>query len=373
MHHKLICKFFSKFLIAILVVTFIAGGTLINSFACVNLKDKDIDEYISNMTIEEKVGQLFVLRYPQNNLDKACELIEKYKIGGFTLFSCDFKDKTADEVRHMITTIQSKSKIPLIVSVDEEGGIVVRCSGNPKLRNKRFKSPRELYVSGGRDLIKLDTKEKAEFLKDLGVNMNLAPVADVVTNKNGRLYKRALGENAEKTSDYVKTVVEEMNANGIKSVLKHFPGYGNTNKDTHINSSIDKKTISEYRTVDFLPFISGINAGVSGIMVSHTEVPAIDDRPMSMSNKCVEILRKELGFNGLLITDGLDMGAATIYCEKCGEMPGALALKAGFDVLLLLNVEKEYQEILNAVNSGKIPVSQINESVKRVLMLKRVL
>lgn len=373
MDYKRIYKFFFKLITGIMAALLVSGGTIVNGFASLNLGDENIDEYISHMTIEEKIGQLFVLRYPQNNIDKACELIEKYKVGGFTLFSCDFKDKTADEVKRMISAIQSKSKVPLIISVDEEGGAVVRCSNNPKLRKEKFKSPRELYISGGLDLIKLDAKEKSEFLKDLGVNMNLAPVADVVTNKNGRVYKRALGENAEKTSEYVKTIVEEMNATGIKSVLKHFPGYGNTTRDTHVDSSIDKKTINEYRTVDFLPFISGIKAGTSGIMVSHTEVPAIDDKPMSMSNKCVEILRKELGFNGLLITDGLDMGAATIFCKKCGKMPGFLAFKAGFDILLLLDVEKEYQEILNAVNSREISISQLNESVKRILMLKRTL
>ena len=205
---------------------------------------------LEKMSLDEKIGQILLVRYPDNNQK---EIVKKYQFGGYLFFGKDFKDKTKDEVIKMIDDSNSVSKIPLLTAVDEEGGIVVRVSSNKNLRSEIFLSSSELYKNGGFDRIKADTIEKSNLLKSLGINLNLAPVVDVSVDPNDYMYKRSLQEDAETTAKFSSLVIETSKNTGVSYTLKHFPGYGN-NIDTHNGSSIDSRTRKEIESNDILPF-----------------------------------------------------------------------------------------------------------------------
>lgn len=322
-------------------------------------------QILQNLSLEEKIGQLFMVRCPEN---QQLEIIQKYNLGGYILFARDFKDKTRDQVIATINAYQDSSKIPMFIGVDEEGGSVVRVSQYKNLRNQAFLGPQELYSQGGFSLIYQDTVEKARFLKDLGINLNFAPVADVSTSSNDFIYKRTIGQNQEVTQKYVETVVRAMNEEKMGSVLKHFPGYGN-NLDTHLSSVIDKRDYKTFENSDFLPFKTGIENNASMILVSHNIVLAMDPLyPASLSLKIHNILRDQLGFNGVIITDDLAMGA--IKSWQNDENLAVLAIEAGNDIILTSSYEKEIAAIKNAVLKGEITEERINESVLRILKLK---
>ena len=205
-------------------------------------EDQIIQELLSSMSVEEKVGQMFFVRCPDTG---AAEAVSQYKLGGYILFGRDFKGKTAEQVRSDIDSYQSAAGVPLLIGTDEEGGTVVRASSNPNLFPHVCQSPQALYAQGGMDSIIQDARQKSLTLLDLGVNVNLAPVADVSTDPNDFIYDRSFGQDAQATADYVSNVVQAMNAEGIGSVLKHFPGYGN-NADTHTGVAIDQDPITPH-------------------------------------------------------------------------------------------------------------------------------
>ncbi len=175
---------------------------------------------LNTLTIEEKIGQIFLVRYNEEN---AIENIHNYNFGGYIFFEKDFKDKTKEQVIAMISNVQNVSKIPLITAVDEEGGSVVRISSNSNLTPGKFKAPQLLYKEGGLDLIKQDIIEKSKVLYELGLNLNLAPVVDIATSTNDYMYKRSLGENKEITSEYAENVIKTSKETKVSYCLKHFP------------------------------------------------------------------------------------------------------------------------------------------------------
>ena len=240
------------------------------------------DQKIKEMTLEEKIGQILLVRYPDTNIES---VINDYKVGGFIFFEKDFKDKTTKDVQDMMKNIQSISKIPLLTAVDEEGGDVIRISSNKNLIESEFLSPRDLYLEGGFDLISEDTKRKSTLLEKLGINLNLAPVVDVSTNSTDYIYNRTLGEGVELTKTYAKTVIEASKDNdSVSYVLKHFPGYGN-NEDTHTGIVTDKRTLESLKENDLPPFESGINSGAEAILVNHNIVESLDqNNPASHYN-----------------------------------------------------------------------------------------
>lgn len=320
---------------------------------------------LNSMTLEEKIGQMFLVRCPlPEQLDSYLSL----NPGGFIMFGRDFQDKTKEQVVNNIKYYQDNSKIPMIIGVDEEGGTVVRVSSNPLLAKERFKSPQELYAIGGLDEIKRDTEEKSKLLLELGTNLNLAPVADVSVSSDDFIYQRAFGKPAKETQEYVKTVVEEMKKNKMSSTLKHFPGYGN-NVDTHTGFAYDKRPYDEFLTNDFLPFEAGIEAGAESILVSHNVVEAIDkELPASLSKKAVDILRNDLKFTGIIMTDDLSMAAIS---ELQTELPPeVMAVEAGNDMLIVTDFEKSFTLLLSAVKDGSISQKRIDESVLRILQWK---
>lgn len=360
-----------KKLISILTVaTLVMSGS-----GCKSLDTKKDDtpikidkaqEILDNMTLEEKVGQMFFARYPD---DKTAPTdAKKYNLGGYILFSKDFKDKTTDKVVSQINACQAESKIPMFIGVDEEGGLVNRISKYKALAPEPFKSPQELYEEGGYELIREDTAKKCKLLNSLGVNINLGPVCDVSTDPSAFIYGRTFGKNAEITSEYTETVVSEMQKYRIGCSLKHFPGYGN-NADTHTDIVTDTRQLELYQKNDFLPFKTGVNAGAEMIMVAHIFVESVDKKyPASLSPEMHQIIRDEICFNGLIMTDDLSMDAITQYTD--GSSAAIQAVKAGNDLLCCTDYYVQIPAVIDAVKRGEIKESQIDKSVKRILDTK---
>ena len=327
-------------------------------------KTDKITEMLDNMSVEEKVGQMFMVRVPKENADKR---VSEYHLGGYIMFGRDFDNKTKEEVINNIASWQEASDIPMLIGVDEEGGTVNRISTNTEFRSEPFKSSQELYAEGGFDLIYEDTITKANFLKELGINVNFAPVVDVSTNPDDYIYKRSFGKNANLTSEYAEVVVRAMKESNIASVLKHFPGYGN-NTDTHTGISIDNRTLETFKESDFLPFEAGIKAGANIVLVSHNIVTNMDsNNPASLSTRVHEILRNDLGFAGVIITDDLYMDAIS---KNYDSSVAVLAILAGNDLICTTDFESQIPEVIAAVEDGTISIDRINESVRRILELK---
>ncbi len=317
---------------------------------------------LKEMSLDEKIGQILLVNYPENNVEEA---LNKYKVGGFVFFEKDFKNKTPEEVKKMMSNAQEISKIPILTAVDEEGGSVVRISSNPKLASEKFKSPRELYTTGGFDLIKEDTIEKSLLLEDLGLNVNLAPVVDVSTNSSDYIYNRTLGEDTSKTAEYAKTVIEANKKTGVSYVLKHFPGYAN-NSNTHTGEVIDDRTFEEIEEHDLTPFEAGIESGAEAILVSHIKVKSIDEnKPASLSASVHNLLRNNLRFTGIIITDNLSMDATA-------DIPDAVvqALLAGNDIVITADYEKSFNEIKDAIEDGTLSEDFIDKIVHRIISWK---
>ena len=336
----------------------------------VDSETQKIEEELDAMSIEQKVGQLFMVR--NNGKGSLIDTVAQTNAGGVILFADDFKGKTADEVRGMISEIQSCSDGRMMIAVDEEGGTVVRVSSNTKLRSSKFLSPQRLYAKGGFDLIVSDTEEKCELLHSLGINMNMAPVADVCTSSSGFIYNRSFGKGADETAEYVSMVVTTMKETPVASCVKHFPGYGNSKSDTHQKLDVNEKSLDELTECDLVPFEAAIRDGADSIMLTHTVINAIDpDHPASLSPEVVELLREDMGFEGLLITDGLEMGAIVDYSGANTGKICVMAVIAGVDVLCApKNPVSDYNAVLEAVRSGVIDERRIDESVRRILKLK---
>lgn len=325
-------------------------------------QDEYIKKLIASMTIEEKIGQLFYVRY--DGSDDALDL----NVGGIILFGNDFKGKSKDEVIAMIDHLKENSAVPLFIGTDEEGGIVNRISLNSELKETPFRSMQDLYREGSFEAIRQDTIEKCELLKELGLNMNFAPVADVSEDANDYIYLRTLGEDAKTTAEYVKIVTEVMAQEGILSCLKHFPGYG-ANVDTHSAIGNDKRELATFIENDLIPFEEGIKSGADFILISHNIVDAFDSEyPASLSAKVHTFLEEELGFKGLMITDDLVMqGITDLYGSREAAV---IAFEAGNDMLLATDYKVQIQALIDAYNEGRISQERIDQSLYKILDTK---
>lgn len=323
------------------------------------------EEIMSNMTLEEKVGQMFLVRYPRTS---PISEIKEQNPGGYILFSVDFDNKTKESIRTELENNQTNSKIKMFFAVDEEGGLVNRVSSHSAFRNSKFESPQSLFKKGGLQAIVNDSYEKSDLLKSIGLNMNLAPVADVSTSSSDFIYSRTLGKSADETANYISEVVKAMNEKNMISSLKHFPGYGN-NVDTHTGISIDNRSYENFEANDFLPFKSGIENNAPTILVSHNIVKCMDSElPASLSPNVHKILREELGFSGLIITDDLAMDAVKSYANN-GEA-AVKAVQSGNDIIITSDFKNQKQQVLNAINRGEISEETINTAVRRILACK---
>lgn len=320
------------------------------------------EQYADGLTLEEQTAQMFFVRCPETD---AAALTAEYDIGGYLLFGRDFDGQTPETVTSTIASYQNAAKTPMLIGVDEEGGTVVRVSSNPAFREAKFRSPQALYAEGGFDRIVSDTEEKDALLNSLGINVNFAPVCDVSIDPNDFIYARSFGREAEQTSEYVRTVVDRMLTDRTGMVLKHFPGYGN-NADTHTGIAIDERSMDSFRQSDFLPFKAGIEAGAQSVLVSHNVVTCMDaDHPASLSAEVHRILRDELGFDGVILTDDLIMDAIRDYTG--GENAAVLAVQAGNDMLTSSDFLTQYNAVLAAAKDGTIARSTIREAAVRVI------
>lgn len=325
-----------------------------------------IEEIMGQMSLEERVGQLFLARC---DASVAEEHAAQYHLGGYVLFGRDFENETPDSLRSTLSGYQSAAKIPLLIAVDEEGGTVTRVSRYPAFRRLPFVSPRESYNSGGMEMALDNERDICSLLSSLSINVNLGPVCDITTDPNAFMYSRSLGQSPEITADFVAQTVAVMDEYQIGSALKHFPGYGN-NTDTHTGIAIDSRSLENLESRDLIPFAAGIEAGCGAIMVSHTFIQALDtELPASLSPVVHQYLRENMGFEGVIITDDLVMQAITdLY--GAGEA-AVLAVLAGNDLLCSTDYITQYDAVLTAVLEGRIDMDTLDSAVRNVLEWKQ--
>lgn len=323
------------------------------------------EEILNSMTLEEKIGQLFIVRY--ENIDEEDE-VKQYQLGGITFYGKDFRYEDKDSIIELINSLQSDVKIPMFMSVDEEGGSVARVSRWYQYRSEIFLSPRDYYEQGGLDLVLQMEEEKAQLLSSLGLNMNLSPVADISDKPGAFMYDRSLGEDAYTTAEFVCRTAKISADYGVGSVIKHFPGHGN-NTDTHFYTTRDTRSLKELEENDLIPFQAAMDEGNSAIMIGHTVVEALDDKyPASLSRKVHDYIRNQMHYNGIIMPDALDMD--TVSSSFNGENVAVLAIMAGNDILCTSEYKEQYEAVLQAVKDNKISIEQIDESVLRILRWK---
>jgi len=324
-----------------------------------------IKEILGDMSLQERVGQLFLARCDDT---VALSDVGTYYLGGFVLFGRDFDGQAPDSLREKLSAYQAAAKLPLLIAVDEEGGTVTRVSSNPAFRSSRFPSPRSAYDRGGLENLLAVEEEKAILLRSLGINVNLGPVCDITTDPSAFMYDRSLGLDVQTTADTIFSIIREMSHLGIGSCLKHFPGYGN-NTDTHVAMALDSRPLAELEQVDLVPFLAGIQAGCGAVMVSHTIIEALDpEAPASLSPSVHQYLRNEMGFEGVIVTDDLIMQAITDH-YGAGEA-AVLAVLAGNDLLCSSDYRTQYEAVYAAVLDGRIDIDTLNSAVRHVLEWK---
>lgn len=323
------------------------------------------EEILNSMTLEEKIGQLFIVRY--ENIDEEDE-VKQYQLGGITFYGKDFRYEDKDSIIELINSLQSDVKIPMFMSVDEEGGSVARVSRWYQYRSEIFLSPRDYCEQGGLDLVLQMEEEKAQLLSSLGLNMNLSPVADISDKPGAFMYDRSLGEDAHTTAEFVCRTAKISADYGVGSVIKHFPGHGN-NTDTHFYTARDTRSLEELKENDLIPFQAAMDEENSAIMIGHTVVEALDDEyPASLSKKVHDYIRNQMNFDGVIMPDALDMD--TVSSSFNGENVAVLAIMAGNDILCTSEYKEQYEAVLQAVKDNKISIEQIDESALRILRWK---
>lgn len=332
-----------------------------------SLPSTSITAMVNAMSTEAKIAQLFLV---ECTMDDATTFIEDYQPAGVMLVSENFDGATVGSALNFTSSLQVEASIPLLVAINEEGGDETVISQYKDFRSWPFQTPRELYASGGYGYIETDTAEKSRLLKSVGVNVNLAPVADVAVDSSDYMYSRSFGSSATDVASYVEYVVDQMEKNGMGSVLKHFPGYGN-NPDNSNGPVIDNRTMTELTESDLIPFAVGIETGADAVLMTHNVVAAMDSEvPASLSSPVINYLRERMGFEGVVIADVLTVPAVESVYES-----GAAAVKAvqaGNDLIIVEADEyiTQYVAIQEAYESGFIDAVSLDESVTRVLTWK---
>ena len=324
-------------------------------------ENKVIEDRLTTMTLEEKVGQLFWARVPS---DHQIEDLQSYHLSGYILFGRDFEGRSIEDIKALTKGYQAAAKIPLLIGSDEEGGTVTRISS---ILETPFQSPIALYQQGGMEAVLSDTKQKAELLKSVGINAGLFPVADLARDQSAFIYDRTIGQDVQTTASYVQQVVEELKKSKVGSTLKHFPGYGD-NGDSHTAIIQDNRSLDELRQADFLPFQAGIDAGADSVLVSHNILSKIDTVPSSISPKITDFLRKELHFKGVIMTDDFDMAGLADFVSQ--EEAAFQVIVAGNDLILGSSYQTQIPYLLKKISSGELTEERIDESVRRILTWK---
>lgn len=337
------------------------------------IEEKDeIKELMNSLTLEEKIGQMLMVSYRSSVADdNLINILETVKPGGFILFSENFE--SYEQASKFIKDINATSDIPMFLSIDQEGGRVQRLKALSDASVTIIPPMLDLGNTNDTNLAYSVGRVMGEELRVFGINMNFAPVLDIYSNFNNKVIgNRSFGINSKVVSDMGISFAKGLENTGVIAGYKHFPGHGDTLEDSHYDLPVITKTKEELMQFELVPFIKAIEEGANVIMVGHLAVPNItsDDTPASLSKKVItDFLKDELGFEGLVITDALNMGALTnTYSKKEIYIK---AINAGVDILLMASPSKDAVKIIKeAVINGEIKEEQINNSVEKILRLK---
>ncbi len=367
--------------LVILILAFFGSSRFVSlpDTSSPDLKANSVDQLMQGMSLEEKIWQMmFVTPEDICKIDTVIQAgettkqaLQDYPIGGFIYFAKNIENR--EQLSQMLKNTASYSKIPPFLAIDEEGGRVSRLGDanigttlHPPMAEigatKDPKKAEEVGITLGKELT------------ELGFNTDFAPVSDILAvETNQDIGDRSFGTDPDLVAEMVAAQVKGMQDQNLSATLKHFPGCGSTEANTHVESGSSVRTLEEMRNAEFLPFQAGIDAGADFVMVAHMSAPNItgDETPAILSSQIVtDLLREELNFQKVIITDAMNMGAITsVYTP---EDAAVKAVNAGVDMLLMSqNVHKAVDAIKKAVESGKIPESRIDESVLRILTLKQ--
>lgn len=332
-----------------------------------------IEEMLKSMTLEEKIGQLLIVGLEGTEIsENEIHNIKDNKVGGFIFFSRNIGTK--DKVLKLIDDLKKENntnKIPLFLSIDEEGGLVSRLS--PLLNN--LKNPSRLGEIGDTQLSFDYGKNLGLKLASFGFNLDFAPVLDINSNpSNPVIGNRAYGKTSQAVSDHGLALMKGIQSQGVIPTGKHFPGHGDTSVDSHLDLPLVHKTIDELKEMELIPFKNAIDNDIDMIMVAHILYPKIDeDYPSSMSSVIIDnILRDNLSYKGVVISDDMTMGA--IVDNYSIEAAASRFLKAGGDIILICHGMDNPNLIINKIKEdlekGQITIDQIDEKVYRILKLK---
>ena len=332
--------------------------------------EEKVDKLVANMSDADKVGQLLMIGIHGKTLnDDAKFMLNEYRVGGIILFDRNMESK--DQVKSLITDINKTSKsaglTPLFIGIDQEGGAVAR------MEDQLIKVPpaEELGKEPIEQAVSL-AKQSGTELKDLGFNINFAPVADL-----GLTYGRSFSTNPDDVVRYASAVGKAYDEAGLWYSYKHFPGIGKTDVDLHADTSVvpvSKETLLNEDTKVFVDLIKQSKPNTYAIMVSHAMYPQIDaEHPSSLSKAIItDWLRKDMGYNGVVVTDDMDMGALAKH-YTFGDM-AVQSILAGSDILLVCHeyehMQEAYNGLMKAVKDGRISKERLDESVKRILLMK---
>ncbi|KJU73049.1 beta-N-acetylhexosaminidase [Clostridium baratii] len=362
-----------RFLIPIIIVVLLSIFTFHTTFSKENPKD-EILETISNMSLDEKIGQLVISGFYGTTLDEnILKLIKENKISGVILFNRNVKDSnTLLSLNNSLKESNKNNKLPLFISVDEEGGSVTRM---PK-DIKRLPTNKYIGSLNNKDLSYNVGEILGEQLSYFGFNMNFAPVLDINSNPNNPVIgDRSFGNNKDTVAILGTSTMKGIQSKNIISVVKHFPGHGDTSVDSHVNLPVVNYDINRLKSFEFVPFKTAIQNGADAVMVGHILLSKIDSKyPSSMSYEIVtNILRKDLGFNGLVVSDDMTMGA--IIENYSIEEASIKSINAGVDLLLVCqkyeNTENVLKALKEAVLNGTISKERLDNALYNIISIKK--
>ncbi|WP_197029490.1 glycoside hydrolase family 3 protein [Butyrivibrio sp. AE3004] len=340
------------------------------------------EEVLASMSLKQKVAQLFFVTpegltgYQEVTVfgETSKEKYDEIPVGGLIYMAGNLKNpvQTKEMLNDTQDYVTKSTGIPIFLGLDEEGGRVLRVGSNPAFGVKKIDTMYEVAASGA-ESVKESASYIGNYLADLGFNTDFAPDADILTNKeNTVIGDRAFSSDPKEVSVMAKTYAEGLHDAGIFSCYKHFPGHGDTKEDSHEGYAYSYKTMEELDECELIPFSAGINGYADFVMVAHISLPEVlgNNTPSTLSSEIVtDLLRKEMGYEGIIITDSLGMGAISDH-YTAGES-SVLALEAGCDMLLMGgDLNSSYKAVLTAVMDGRITEKRIDESVLRILRVK---
>ncbi len=336
-----------------------------------------VEAAMAEMSLEDKLWQLFfvtpeaVSGWPAEKAvsEDFAAYAKKRPVGGVILFADNISSK--EQVTAYVNDIKAAFATPVFVGVDEEGGLVSRLGSKGIITDNG--DMRDIGDTGDSSAAAAVGERLGRELSEIGFNLDFAPVADTITNPaNTEIGRRSFGVDPELVSRMAAAEVEAMQSGGVSAVLKHFPGHGSTSANSHKGISVSERTLDELRSADLKPFEAGIRTGADFVMVSHMSLPNVtgSETPCSLSPEIITgLLREELGYGGVVITDALNMGAVTsVY----GAAEAAVAaFEAGADMLLMPeSLPDAHDALLKAVEEGRVSEARVDESVRRILSAK---